>query len=101
MIAYEVYLNGAKVCTAGGSELTALTGAVNFFPNRPDKLGPLLTVSGVVSQPEEFLHWAHCDLRVGDRVEIRVVDATRVDKVISRDRPGHASCPAEPGGLSQ
>ena len=79
----------------------AFGGAVNFFPNRPDKLGPLLTVSGVVSQPEEFLHWAHCDLRVGDRVEIRVVDATRVDKVISRDRPGHASCPAEPGGLSQ
>ena len=91
MIAYEIYLNGKKVCTAGGSELSVLTGAVNFFPNRSDQLGPLLTVSGVVSKPEEFLHWAHRELRIGDSVEIRVIESSIVDEVIRRDRPGESA----------
>jgi hypothetical protein len=96
MIAYEVYVNGVKVCTAGGHELTALSGAVNFFPNRPDRLGPMLTVSGVISQPEEFWHWTHRELHVGDRVEIRVVESSRADDVVSKDRPGQGSCIGEP-----
>ena len=96
MIAYEVYLNGEKLCTAGGAELTALTGTLTFFPNRPDELGPLLTVGGVVCNPEEFLHWAHRGLRVGNRVEIRIVESSKADEPISRDHPGHASCSAEP-----
>jgi hypothetical protein len=97
MIAYDVYLNGKRVCTAGGSDLMALTSAVTFFPNRLDKLGPLLTVGGALVDQKEYLHWAHQELRVGDRVEIRIVDTIRVDEVLRRDRPGHMSCPAEPG----
>ena len=98
MIAYEVYVNGEKICTAGGTELTALSGGVNFFPSRPDRLGPLLTVSGVISKPEEFLHWAHRELHVGDRVEIRVVETPQVDDAARRDRPGEGTCIAEPSG---
>jgi hypothetical protein len=31
MIAFDVYLNGEKVCTAGSDDLTSVTAAVNFF----------------------------------------------------------------------
>jgi hypothetical protein len=103
MIAYEVYVNSEKVCTAGGSELSVLSAGVNFFPNRPDKLGPQLTVSGVVTvggvdyEPEEFLHWGNRGLRPGDRVEIVIVEASKADEPISRDRPGRRGSGAEPG----
>ena len=75
MIAFDVYLNGEKLCTAGGDDLTSLTAAVGFFPKRHkrDKLGPALGISGVVSQPEEFLEWAHRELQAGDKVEIQGV----------------------------
>jgi len=97
MIAYEVYVNGERLCTAGGSELTALTAGVNFFPNRPDKLGPHLTVGGGAYKPEEFLHWGNRGLRPGDRVEIRIVEASKADEPISRERPGQRGSGAEPG----
>ena len=92
MITFDVYLNGEKVCTAGNLELTSLTAAINFFPKRyrHDKLGPTLSVGGVVSQPEEFLDWAYRELRVGDRVEIQVVESSSADKVLRRHRPAHA-----------
>ena len=84
MIAYEVYLNGEKICVAGGRALTAVTGSVNYFPNRPDQLGPLLTVGAMVDQ-KEYLQWAHQSLRAGDKVEIRVVDLEEVDAPVRRD----------------
>ena len=92
MIAFDVYLNGEKVCTAGNEDLTSVTAAVNFFPKgyRRDKLSPTLTVDGVASQPEEFLDWAYRELRVGDRVEIQVVESSTADKVLRRHRPAHA-----------
>ena len=81
MTAFDIYLNGEKVCTAGGSELTALSSAVSLGPTYPDKKA-VLTVSGflISSQAQEFLNWGHRDLRVGDRVEIQVVETSAVDK---------------------
>ena len=92
MIAFDVYLNGEKLCTAGGDELTSLTAAVGFFPKRykRDKLGPALSVSGVASRPEEFSEWAHRELHAGDKVEIQVVESSGVDKVVRCHRPAHA-----------
>ena len=92
MIAFDVYLNGEKVCTAGNNDLTSLTATVNLFPRRyrRDKLSPTLHVSGVVSRPEELLEWAYRKLRVGDRVEIEVVESSTADKVLRCLRPAHA-----------
>jgi hypothetical protein len=92
MIAFDVYLNGEKVCTAGNNDLTSLTATVNFFPKRykHDQLSPTLTVGGVVSKPEEFLDWVHRELRVGDRVEVKVVESSKADRVLRRRRPAHA-----------
>jgi hypothetical protein len=92
MIAFEVYLNGKKICTAGGDELTSMTAAVSFFPKRykRDNLNPALSVSGVVSRPEEFLEWAHRELETGDKVEIQVVDSLTSDKALRCHRPAHA-----------
>ncbi len=92
MIAFEVHLNGQKVCTAGSDEVTSLTAVVNFFPKRyrRDKLSPTLRVSGVASRPEEFLEWAYRQLQVGDRVEIEVVESSTADRVFRCLRPAHA-----------
>ncbi len=92
MIAFDVYLNGGKVCTAGSDDLTELSAAVHLFPrrHRRDNLGPTLAVSGVASTPEEFLEWAHRQLRVGDKVEIEVVESITADEAHRRLRPAYA-----------
>jgi hypothetical protein len=92
MIAFDVYLNGKKVCTAGGDDLTELSAAVYFFPrrHRRDNLGPTLAVAGVAPRPEEFFEWAYSRLRVGDKVQVKVVEAPRADKALHRRRPAYA-----------
>jgi hypothetical protein len=81
MTAFDIYLNGEKVCTAGGGDLFALTAAVSLRPIYPEQKA-VLTVSGIlgVSQAQEFLNWGQRGLRVGDRIEIQVVETSAVDK---------------------
>ena len=89
MIAFDVYLNGGKVCTAGGDGLTELSAAVYLFPrrHRRDNQGLTLAVSGVAATPEEFSEWAHRQLRIGDKVEIEIVESPTSDKARRRLRP--------------
>lgn len=81
MIAFEVYVNKAKVCTAGIGELDAVISGLSCAINkdgRPDEHKISFHVSGVAEK--ECFNWVRYKLAVGDRVEIRIVDATKVDQ---------------------
>ena len=90
MIAFEIYVNGQKVCTAGSAGLDALTTGITFSrPKQPAQreAGTYLTIGGVVIEPEEIVNWDHRQLHIGDMVEVRVVDASEVDEPKTRDHP--------------
>ena len=82
MIAFEVYVNRVKVCIAGLGDMDALIGMLMCRVNpdrRPDECEVHFSVSGVNKVKEKAYQWVHCDLLVGNRIEIRVVDVKQTD----------------------
>ncbi len=97
MIAFEIFVNGEQVCTAGAEDLGVLNAIVNAVgPLGRDAAGMkkkeladlFLSVGGLTSRGDtgnEHLRWTeHKTLAVGDRVEIRIVDACEADEPVSR-----------------
>jgi hypothetical protein len=91
MLAFEVYINGKKRCTAGVRGPGVLTATVCWVLREPKsglrKRKELnLGVGGLVSRSDEFLEWLQRDLQPGDEVTIRVLEAAKVDKPKTRRR---------------
>lgn len=103
MIAFEITLNGKRLCTSGIRQLGNLGAHLDW--SRGPQVGPAtgfehedellqLTVAGVNvrykprKSPQlkrgfryaESLEWTACKLRSGDEVTIRVVNVARVDR---------------------
>jgi|SRR5580658_4420253 hypothetical protein len=86
MRAFEVCLNGKKLCLAGIGDDGVLTAIVNWVKGRGGT-DMFLQVGGLVSQVDEHVRWVNQKhLRVGDQIQIRVVEASAVDKPIERYR---------------
>ncbi len=84
MHAFGVYLNGKKLCVAGVGEDGVLTAIVDWVSKRgrPDMS---LHVGGLFGSMKEHVHWVtRKPLRVGDRVQIRVMESRSVDKPSKR-----------------
>jgi len=86
MIALEVHLNGEKVCTAGVGELGVLSSIVSWRGTQhyndgtaPPGASLQLQVSGLTSPSKEHVRWTERNIRMGDRVEIRVIETSAVD----------------------
>ena len=80
MIAFQIYVNKVKVCTAGIGELDAIIGGLVSRIEQDAPPGPPKTnfhVTGVAGGKP--FQWGYYDLQVGDRVEIRVVDTDKTD----------------------
>jgi hypothetical protein len=93
MIAFEVHLNGKKVCTAGVGELGVLTTNLAWRGPQPyQKGGPSvadylrLDVGGLAASGEH-LRWLDRKLRRGDAVTIKVVEVDSTDR--PRERQPH------------
>jgi hypothetical protein len=98
MIAYEVRINGKRITTAGlrrGGVLSLITNWISRPPDARWKNGgqwdASFRVGGLREGPrgmDEYLTWFRRDLRVGDEIIIRMVDARRADppKEIERKR---------------
>jgi hypothetical protein len=80
MLAFEVTLNGKRLCSAGVGAEGVLT-AILTWVHRHGETGEEcnMTVSGVTSLPRAHVGWIDEDLRVGDEVGIKVLDRTEVD----------------------
>jgi hypothetical protein len=89
MIAFEVFLNGNKVCTAGVGDLGVLTAMLTwvrregknteFKESRNVEEELTLNVGGFVSSKHEHVRWSESTLAVGDDIRVCVVDLESVD----------------------
>jgi hypothetical protein len=89
MIAFEVFLNGNKVCTAGVGDLGVLTAMLTWVrregknteskESRNVEEELTLNVGGFVSSKNEHVRWTDDKLTVGDEVCIRIINLESVD----------------------
>ena len=107
MIAFEVFLNGNKVCRAGVGDLGDLTTILSWVRregrntetresgNIEEEL--TLNVSGLLSSKNEHVRWSESKVTIGDEVRVRVVSAESVDPPDDRS----AEDPAEDIGRQE
>jgi hypothetical protein len=93
MIAFEVHLNGKKICTAGVGNVGVVTTSLAWRGPQPyQKGGPSiaeylrLDVGGLANSGEH-LRWLDRKLKQGDVVSIKVVEVDSADKPRERQRP--------------
>jgi hypothetical protein len=95
MICFEVEVNSEKVCTAGIGEFGVLTSCITWVNTRERSSvpeGPVKSVSldvGGLTIPEndagEFVNWSRRDLKIGDEVRFRIVEAVAADEPAERN----------------
>lgn len=101
MIALEVRRNGKRVCIAGAEDLAVLCTNITAVgklgkktvPARPDQTtGDVhYSVTGLTSRPDAdkdvHLRWKSvAPLKIGDVIEVRILETGRVDRATSRAR---------------
>jgi hypothetical protein len=100
MVAFDVFLNGERLCVAGVGEFGVLTACVTWVALAPAKLDRLkaegaleqaqteltLDVGGLRSDERAsslHMRWTDTPLRVGDEIRVRLTDAAEVDAAAS------------------
>jgi hypothetical protein len=82
MLAFEVYVNKVKVCTAAIDELE-FVGASLFslgdMDGRTDERKVQFSVHGANMKGKKTFNWVHYQMKKGHSVEIRIVDAKKTD----------------------
>jgi len=99
MIAFSVSHNGKHVCTAGADDLTVLSAIITAHgklgkktvPARPDDLqGEIYYSVGGLTRRKDPKKDVHMDwrslskLKIGDIIQVKVLETTKVDKPIRR-----------------
>jgi hypothetical protein len=79
MRAFEVFLNGKRLCVAGIGADGVLTTTVTYCPVR-GKDDTRLYVGGLVLPQEEHVFWKQSVLADGDELRIKIVNARTVDE---------------------
>ena len=86
MRAFEISLNGEKLCVAGIVDDGVLSAIVNWVTGE-NAADLFLSVRGLISPLDEHVSWIRQRrLRVGDEIQVRVVEETLVDKPKRRYR---------------
>jgi hypothetical protein len=101
MIAFEVSLNGKRVCIAGAEDLAVLSTHVSAsgrlgkktVPARPDETkGEIFfSVGGLTGRrdPKKNVHlrWQEIKfLKVGDLIQVKILETMKVDRPTSRTK---------------
>ena len=81
MRAFEVYLNGGRLCVAGLGSGMLMATLCDF---RGKEIH--FRIAGLLDGTEEHLRWTFRHLNVGDEVRITIVAADSVDEPVTRER---------------
>lgn len=98
MIAFEIWVNGEHICTAGIQQFGSVS-AITTWAKRIDSTSDKLTegeheeeldlnVAGLTYDSEGnnvFLKWINRTLEVGDEINLKIVQTSEVDKPISKE----------------
>lgn len=92
MKAFQVHLNGRKLCTAGFSEHDAVLSAIIDYVSGQHRDELTLTVGGLISPKGEHVRWVRDrKLRIGDEVGVKIVETESADE--PRERHTKANMP--------
>jgi hypothetical protein len=83
MYAFEVFVNGKKVCLAGIGSDGVLSTIIAHHPFR-QRRETRLSVGGLISPANEHVRWVETMLQMGDEVCVRVVETEVVDEPSKR-----------------
>jgi hypothetical protein len=86
MRAFQISLNGKKVCLVGIGDDGVLSTTITYVPFRKRR-ETRLYVGGLVMPQNEHVRWKEARLRVGDEVRLKVVEAEAVDAPSVRHPP--------------
>ena len=84
MRAFEIYVNGERVCLAGVTDRSVLTTIIDYSGRDREPLH--LHVGGLLIPQEEHVRWQDRDLDVGDEIRVRIVETDEVDPPAKRFR---------------
>jgi hypothetical protein len=88
MIAFNVYLNGNKLCTAGVGDDGVVSTDVSWMRRTGDRRKPntpeehlTIDVGGIDGTAGEYVRWQESRiLQVGDEIRIKIIDTDTVDR---------------------
>jgi hypothetical protein len=83
MRAFEISLNGKKICLAGIGDDGVLSTTVTYVPFRK-RQDTRLYVGGLVMPQRDHVRWRQVQLRIGDEVRLKVVETKTVDRPLAR-----------------
>jgi hypothetical protein len=89
MRAFKINLNGKRICVAGAGADGVLTTHIDYVGQGSGHLR--LAVTGLFTKTDEHAIWATLGLKVGDKVQVTVVETDLVDKPKKRYRPDSKS----------
>jgi hypothetical protein len=90
MTAFEIRINGEKVCTAGLNEPGVVTSIVSWLRGVPKAKDAIssehidIRIGGLNSRTDTHLTWLTRTLQIGDEVKIKVLAKAKVDKPTRR-----------------
>jgi hypothetical protein len=97
MKAFQVHVNGRKLCTAGFRErdvvLSAIVSYLSGCGGESDEL--FLTVGGLISRKREHVRWIkHRMLRTGDEIRLKIIDTKSADSPRERHTDDNMPTPS-------
>ena len=87
MLAFEVSVNGDRLCTASAANHCVLSAVLSWARRKPEVIN--FHVGGVAADdPKRHVDWTTPTIGVGDEVRIRVIDTDTFDPPDRRYVPG-------------
>jgi hypothetical protein len=82
MRAFEIYVNGERLCLAGVSSAGVFTTIIEYLGRDEEHLH--LHVGGLLIPEQEHVTWQDRSLAVGDDVRIKIVESDKIDAPTTR-----------------
>ena len=79
MKAFEVFVDGRRLCTVGTGDAGMATANLHCFGASCDPGGAFLAVGGLDSSTGQSYEWPEVTLAIGSEVVIRLVETDAVD----------------------
>jgi hypothetical protein len=83
MRAFEVYLNGKRLCVAGIGDNGVLTTIIDHVSGH-GRNEQHVRIGGLVNATDEHVHWGLKRLKTGDEVLVKIVESISVDRPTKR-----------------
>ena len=92
MRAFKIHLNGKRICVAGVGTAGVLATHIDYVGQQGRRRDDLrLAVTGLFTTTDEHAIWTNLGLKVGDKVQVTVIETDSADKPKERYRRDSAT----------